>query len=140
MITLTSFASIESAIVYVVAFIGVPLNPVPMIAGVVCLGAFYTLVGLGQVASHDSVTAFLFPGAVLVAGVLELPALHVIAGPDVPWYFIPTQGHLLLMLGATESLTAWQWACAIIVSPLSIGLAFWWAKSRFAQSIRLQEV
>ena len=57
-ITLTSFALIESAIVYFVAFFGVPLNPAPLIFGVVSLGVTYTLVSLGQVASHDSVTAF----------------------------------------------------------------------------------
>lgn len=138
-ITLTSFAALESAIFYVVAFSGVPVNPVPMIFGVVCLGVLYTLVGLGQVASHDSVTAFLFPGAVLVALLLELPMFHVIAGPFLPWYLIPTQGSLLLMLGATETLEVWQWIYAIVVSLLSMVLAFWWTKSRFAQFIALQE-
>lgn len=138
-ITLTSFAVLESAIVYAVAFFGVPLNPVPMIFGVVCLGVLYTLVGLGQVASHDSVTAFLFPGAVLVTLVMELPVFYVIAGPSLPWYLIPTQGSLLLMLGATETLEIWQWAYAIVVSLVSIVLAFWWAKHRFARFIALQK-
>ena len=138
-ITLTSFALVESAIVYAVAFFGVPLNPVPMILGVVCLGVLYTLVGLGQVASHDSVTAFLFPGAVLVSAVLQLPIFHVIAGPFSLWYFIPTQGSLLLMLGATETLEPWQWVYATVVSLVSIVVAFWWAKRRFARFIALQE-
>ena len=138
-ITLTSFAVLESAIVYAVAFFGVPLNPAPMIFGVVCLGVLYTLVGLGQVASHDSVTAFLFPGAVLVTLVMELPVFYVIAGPSLPWYLIPTQGSLLLMLGATETLEIWQWAYAIVVSLVSIVLAFWWTKHRFARFIALQK-
>ncbi len=155
-ITLTSFAVLESAIVYAVAFFGVPLNPAPMIIGVVCLGVFYTLVGLGQVASHDSVTAFLFPGAALVAGILQFPIFYVIAPrefsmlwpPSMPisdagqallWYLHPTQGSMLLMLGATETLDVWQWAYAIVVSLVSIVLAFWWAKRRFARFIALQE-
>jgi fluoroquinolone transport system permease protein len=112
---------------------------VPLFAGVVCLGMLYTLVGLGQVTSHDSVTAFLLPGAVLVTGILELPGLHVIAGPSPLWYLIPTQGSLLLMLGATETLATWQWVYAIVVSVVSIGLAFWWAKVRFASLIGLQK-
>jgi len=91
------------------------------------------------VASHDSVTAFLLPGAVLVALVLELPMFHVIAGPFPPWYLIPTQGSLLLILGATESLEVWQWVYAVVVSLMSIGLAFWWTRSRFARSIGFQE-
>ncbi len=138
-ITLTSFALLESAIVYAVAFFGVPLNLFPMILGVVCLGVIYTLVGLGQVASHDSVTGFLFPGAVLVTLVLELPMFYVIAGPDPIWYLVPTHGSLLMMLGATETLEVWQWAYAIVVSPVAIVLAFWWAKRRFARFISLQE-
>ena len=115
------------------------MNPVPMLFGVVCLGVLYTLVGLGQVAPHNSVTAFLLPGAVLVTGVLSLPMYHVIAGPFPPWYLIPTQSSLLLMLGATETLETWQWVYVIVVSPVSIVLAFWWAKVRLASLIGLQE-
>ena len=115
------------------------MNPVPMLFGVVCLGVLYTLVGLGQVASHNSVTAFLFPGAALVTGVLQLPIFYVIVGPLEVWYFIPTQGSMLLMLGATETLEVWQWAYAIVVSLVSIVVAFWWAKRRFAHFIALQE-
>ena len=63
--TLTSFAVIESVIVYAVAFYEAPLDLFPMFCGVVSLGVLYTLVGLGQVASHDSVTSFLFPGQTL---------------------------------------------------------------------------
>jgi fluoroquinolone transport system permease protein len=138
-ITLTFFAVLESVIVYVVAFSGVHLNPVPMLFGVVCLGVIYTLVGLGQVASYDSVTSFLFPGAVIVTGVMQLPVFYVIVGPLEVWYFIPTQGSMLLMLGATETLEVWQWAYAIVVSLGSIVAAFWWAKGKFADAIALQE-
>ncbi len=137
--TLTSFALLESAIVYAVAFLGVPLNPAPMILGVVCLGVIYTLAGLGQVASHDSILAFLFPGAMIITGLLQLPAFSVILGPDPVWYFFPTQGPLLLMLGAETGLELWQWAYAVAVSLVSIGVAFWWARHRFARHIALQE-
>jgi fluoroquinolone transport system permease protein len=138
-ITLTTFAVLESAIFYVVAFFGIPLDPIPMIFGVICLGIIYTLVGLGQVVSHDSVTAFLFPGVVIVTGTLQLPMFHVIVGPLEAWYFIPTQGSMLLMLGATETLEVWQWTYAIVVSLVSMVVAFWWAKRRFARFIALQE-
>ena len=77
-ITLTSFAAIESAIIYAVGFLGVPLNPVPLVFGVVCLGVFYTFVSMGQVASHDSVFSFLFPGALVVGSVLQWPFLYVL--------------------------------------------------------------
>jgi fluoroquinolone transport system permease protein len=138
-ITLTSFALIEGAIVYFVAFFGVPLNPAPMIFGVVFLGVIYTLVGLGQVASHDSVTGFLFPGAMVVTLIMELPMFYVISGSGPIWYLIPTHGSLLLMLGATETLVLWQWAYAVLVSLVSVVVAFSWTQRRFARFIRLQE-
>ena len=137
--TLTSFAVIESAIVYGIAFYGIPLSLFPMFCGVVCLGVLYTLVGLGQVASHNSVTAFLLPGAVIVTLIMELPMFFVITGPEPVWYLIPTHGSLLLMLGATATLEIWQWTYAIVVLLVSIVLAFWWAKRRFARFIALQE-
>lgn len=138
-ITLTTFAAIESVIVYAIAFVDVPLNPAPMMLGVVFIGVLYTLVGLGQVASQDSVTAFLFPGAMVVSLVLQLPFLYVMNfGTLIPW-LVPTQGSLLLMLAATETLPIWQWAYAIVVPLVSVGLAFWWAKARFARFIGLQE-
>lgn len=138
-ITLTTFAMLESVIVLVVAFWGIHLNPVPMIFGVACLGAFYTLVGLGQAASKNSITAFLFPGAVIVTAILQLPMFHVITGPFPLWYVLPTQGPMLLMLGGSEPLENWQWVYAIVMSMVSILWAFWWAKSRFADLVKLQE-
>ncbi|MDA7510870.1 ABC transporter permease [Verrucomicrobia bacterium] len=138
-ITLTSFALVESLIVYAIAFFGLPLNPIPMIFGVVFLGAIYTLVGLGQAAAHTSVTAFLFPGAVLVVGLLQAPIFYVLGGPDPVWQLFPTQGSLLLILGATEALSIWQWIYAFVASIGTIALAFWWAKARFRKFIGLTE-
>ena len=139
-ITLSLFAVIESVIVYAVGFFGVPLDPVPMILGVGCLAVFYTLVGMGQVASHDSVTSFLIPDAMAVGALLQLPAFYLIPiGPPLVWYLVPTQGPLILMLGASEPLEAWQWVYGIGMSVVSIYLALWWAKRRLARFIGLQE-
>ena len=138
-VTLTSFALLESGIVYVIGFLGVPLNPLPMILGVVCLGVIYTLVGLGQAAEHDSVTGFLLPGAAIVTGLLQLPVVYVFyANWPVAW-IIPSHGSLLLMLGASEPLPIWHWIYALAVTAISILLAFWWARARFAKFINLQE-
>lgn len=138
-ITLSSFALLESVIIYLIAFLGVSINPLPMIFGVLSLGVVYTLVGLGQVASYDSVTAFLFPGAAFVSGILGLPVLYLInvALPFI--WLIPTQSSLLLMLGATETLPSWQWFYAITVSLTSIVLASLWARSQFTNIIGFQE-
>jgi len=139
-ITLTSFAILESVIVYAVSFFGVGMSPAPVLFGLVCLGLFYTFVGMGQVASHSSVTAFLFPNAVITGLILQLPALYLLdVGPPWLWHLIPTMGPLLLMLGAFEPIEPWQWAYAVGVSLLSVGVAGAWAKRRFSTYIKLQE-
>jgi fluoroquinolone transport system permease protein len=138
-ITLTGFAIVESVIVYAVGFLGAPLNPVPMVLGVTCLGVFYVFIGMGQVASHDSVFSFLIPGAMIVGSLLQLPFFYVLdIGPSILWHLIPTQGPLLLMLAGSERLEVWQWTYALGLSIGALVPAAWWARRRFARFIRLQ--
>lgn len=140
LLTLTGFAAVEAAIVFAVAARGAAVAPLPLVAGVLALGAGYTLLGLGQVASHDSVTAFLFPGALVVAGALQLPFLFVLGvGPDPLWYAIPSQGPLLLMLGAFEPLEPWQWVYAVTVSAGGVAAAWAFARARFRTHVGLAE-
>jgi len=139
-ITLAAFAAFEAAIIQAVGFFGAAFHPIPLTFGVVCLGMFYTFVGLGQVAPHDSIFSFLIPGALAVGSVLQLPVLYVLkVGPPAVWYLLPTQGPLLLMLGAFEPLDDWQWAYAIGMSAISLGLGGWWAKRRLSRFIALQK-
>ena len=139
-LTLSAFAVVESGIVYAIGCWGLPVNAGVWLLSLTVLGFIYTLVGLGQVASHDSVTSFLFPGAVAVCMVLQLPALYLIdVGPAWLWYCVPSQGPLLLMLGAFEPLSVWQWIYAVGASVVFVLLAAWWANHRFARWIGLQE-
>jgi hypothetical protein len=71
--------------------------------------------------------------------ILQVPIIYLVgANLPLPW-LIPTQGPLLLMLGATQTLRVWQWGYAIVVSLSSMVLAFWWTKIRFAKFIGLKE-
>jgi hypothetical protein len=137
-LTLAGFATVEGVIVLVVGAGGPPLSPVPLLAGIAVLGVLYTLIGVGQVASYDSVTSFIFPGVLIVSLVLELPFLYVLGvQPSLPFYLVPTQAPVLLMLGAFEPLRAWQWAYAVGVSVVGIGAAYAFALARFGSHIRL---
>lgn len=139
-ITLTAFALVESAVVYAVAFLGVPFHPVPLILGVVLLGLIQTLVGLGQVAPHDAVPSFLIPGAVVIGTVFQLPAFWVLeVGPPWLWYLVPTHGTVLMMVGAFRPLATWQWIYATLVSLAALAAAGEWARRRFARHVALQE-
>ncbi len=130
-ITLTGFAAVEAATVYLLSARGVPANFPTLIAGVLVLGVAYTFLGLGQAASHDSVTGFLFPDALLMSLVLQAPFLYALGiGPPAIWYLVPTQAPLLLMIAAFEPSSPWQWSYAIAVSALLVSGAYGYARVR----------
>ncbi|MGD8362229.1 MAG: hypothetical protein PVJ04_12455 [Gemmatimonadota bacterium] len=139
-VTLTMFALVESVIIYVIGFPGADVSFWTLVLGVGSLGVAYTLVGMGQVAAHDSVTSFLMPGALIVGGILQLPFLYVLGvGPDGLWYAIPTQGPLLVMLGAFEPMEPWKWMYALGMSAAFVGVSAWWARHRLSRFVGLQD-
>lgn len=139
-ITLTAFAMLESAIVYVIAFAGASLSPLPMAVGVMLLGMLLVFVGLGQVAPHDSVFTFLMPGALIVGSISQWPVFYLLGiGPPLLWHLVPTQGPLVLMLGASEPLAGWQWGYGVGMSLIAVAVAHWWARRRFVRFIGLRE-
>ncbi len=139
-LTLSAFALVEAAIVVVVAGRGAIESPVPLLVGVLVLGVCYTLVGIGQVAPYQSVTSFLFPGAVVVSLVLQLPIFHVAGiGPNLLWYAVPTQAPLLLIMGAFEPLSRGQWFYAIGVSVAALWASYAFASARFRAHIGFSE-
>ena len=140
LITLTGFALIESLIVYALSFWGVPFSPVPLLTGLAALCVVNTLIGVGQIVAHDTVTSFLMPGALLVGTILQLPVFFVLdIGPALAWYLVPSQGPLLLMLAAFEPLQAWQWVYAVGMSISAIAVSAWWARRRFARFIAMKD-
>ena len=139
-VTLTAFAIVEGAIVHAVGFWGAPFALLPLAAGVLSLGLLNTFVGLGQVAPHDSVLGFLIPGALLVGSAMQWPFLYALeVGPPALWYLFPTQGPLLLLLGAFRPLEPWQWVYAVGMSLAAVVVSGWWLRRRFRRYIALQE-
>ena len=139
-ITLTLFALVESAIVYVIAARGIPTNVGWLVLGALVLGVFYTLVGLGLSAAYDAVTTFLLPTGALVASILQLPFLSLMGlEPAWLWYLIPTQAPLLLLLAAFEPLALWQLGYAGVVSVAMLIGASVFCGRRFRTHIRLPE-
>lgn len=138
-LSLTSFALLESGVVYLVAGGWEAVTPLPLFAGAAVLGSSLTCMGMGQVASHDSVTSFLVPGAVFVSLVVQLPVFYALdIGPSVLWYCTPTQGPMLLMLAGSESLTCLQWVYAVLVSLALMTGSYAYARLRFGDHLHLQ--
>ncbi len=125
MITLTAFATVESVIVLVTAFGVRGFNAAILAAGVLSMGALFTLIGLAQVARYHSVTEFLVPGAIVVNAVMELPVVHILnIFPSPLWYLIPTQAQVLLMKGALQPIPTWEWVYAIGYTIVAMPVAY----------------
>jgi ABC-type Na+ efflux pump permease subunit len=138
-LTLTIFAGVESLVVLVIAHGGRPPAPLILVAGLLGLGLAYTLLGLGLVASHESVTTFVFPDALVLVGVLQGVFFGIFdVGPQIIYYFIPAQGPFLLMLGAFAPLETWQWTYAVIMTMALVVGSYFFARARFRTHIRLQ--
>lgn len=137
-VTLTAFALLESAVVFAIAARGVPTNHLWLAGGMLVLGAFYTMVGLGLAAAYTAVTSFLLPAGTLVAMVFQLPFLSLLdLGPGWLWYLIPTQAPLLLLQASFEPLSNGQYAYAAGGSALMLGGAWWFCQARFRRWVGL---
>ncbi|MEM7679072.1 MAG: hypothetical protein AAF449_24100, partial [Myxococcota bacterium] len=124
-LTLTAFALVEAAIVYLVGG-GWPASPGLLAAGAVSLGLLYTLCGLAQVAPHASVTRFLMPDAAVVSMLLQLSVLYVFGiGPTAAWFMIPSMPALLIMRSAEVEHSFEVMIYAGVGAPLAILAAGW---------------
>jgi fluoroquinolone transport system permease protein len=135
-VTLTTFALVESLIVLLIAFGADGFDVLPLIGGILALGAFNTLVGIAQVAGHRTVTDFLIPGAMIAMLVLQLPIFHFLgmwAGPA--WYLIPTRAPLLIIEGAFRPLSGLEWGYAVGYSAMWLVVAGRLARSRFVRHV-----
>lgn len=139
-LTLTAFALLECMIV---AFVAGAIGRVsfgPLLLGILILAVGLTLVGLGQVARHDSVTSFLMPGAVGVSLVSQLPAFWVLGvGPSWLWWLIPTQGPLRIMLAGELPLSIPEGWLTVLNSAVLVAGGWVYARWSFARHIHLPE-
>jgi fluoroquinolone transport system permease protein len=133
LLTLTLFSLLECAVIAAIAWWGSEgVRIVPLVAGILAMGAFFTLCGLIQVVRHGSVTRFLMPGAFLWGLIVPLPLLdHFGIWPSPLWYLWPTQAHLLLLTAGFEHVPGWQLAYAALYSAATVALAYLWSRRAF---------
>ena len=133
-LTLTALATLESAIVIGGALLLIPtrmqglidLNVLPLLIGVVAIGAIYTLIGIILMVRYDRLTDALVP-VLFVAIPLQLPFLYFLGWLTHPVFLLsPTSAPALLMAGAFRSLAPWEWLYAVGYTVLlTIGLSYW---------------
>lgn len=135
-LTLSTFALAESAVVLLIALGPTGFEPLLLVPGILAMAVFYTLVGLAQVASSDSVTDFLVPGAIVVSLILQSPLYPFLGLWQSPlWYVVPTYAPLTLLEAAFRPIEAWEWIYAIGYGLLAIIGCRWLVERRFARHV-----
>lgn len=132
-ITLTMLATIEAIVMIagtmlIMSFsaeVGIP-NLLILFVGIVAIGVIYTLIGIVLVVRYDKITEFLIPMSG-VALVLQLSFLYFIGFIDSPIFLlIPTSAPTVIMQGAYQELTAFEWFYSIgYTAVLIVGLSLW---------------
>jgi fluoroquinolone transport system permease protein len=132
-LTLTALASLESLLIVAVAgwFLRrgpqrPPIDALPLLAGILALGVFYTLIGIVIMVRYSRVTDALMP-VLFVAIPLQLPFLHFLGLWEHPLFLLlPTSAPTLLMVGAYRPLASWEWGYAVACTAAwTAGLSGW---------------
>ncbi len=134
LLTLSVLSLIESLILVLVVH-GPGFNLLPMALGITFLAAMYCLAGLLVVIRYDAVSELIFP-SILWITLLSLPLLQATDLVSHPlMYLHPLAAPLVLMAGAFEPLSLWQWLYGIVYS-LAAGLAlFELSRRRFPRFV-----
>ncbi len=106
-----------------------------LLLGIITIGIMYTLTGIILVVRYDKITDFLIPMA-FAFSILQLPFLYFLGLVDhTVFLLIPTSAPTVLMQGAYQSLSAWEWLYAVgYTTATLIGLSLW-ARRAFEKHI-----
>jgi fluoroquinolone transport system permease protein len=128
--SLTLLAIMETALIIGFVF-GVDFAWLPLLAGMIVLGAIYTLLGFVAIARYHSINEYLLPSGLIVTA-LMLPLLdHFGLWQSLLFYLHPVQPPLILMRSAFVAVESWQMAYAVIGSLVWFALSFGWAHRIF---------
>ena len=132
--TLTLLALVISLILVVVT-VGLGFNLLLFVLGVITLSVVTLLIGFISVSPYDSISSYIIPAQLFLIP-LGLPAFHYFGVWTSPiFYLIPTQGPLLLLKGAFESIGTWQVIYSISYPALWTGALVWLARRAFDRYI-----
>jgi len=137
-VTLTTFALLESAIIVLIAYGPGDFDIAALLVGTALLGAINTLLGVAQSAKHETVTDFLFPGAVIISLVLTLPLFHYLGIWTSPvWYLIPSRAPLALIAAAFGPIPRWEWIYGLVYSGMWLVIGGALARRQFTRHVVL---
>ena len=129
-ISLTLLGSAEGLLIVALLF-GIDARWGPLLAGVLLLGAVYTLLGFVAVARYDSLSEFLMPSVVLVTA-LQLPLLsHFGLTGRLLFVWHPIEPALVLMRAAYAPVVGWELAYGVLAALGWLAVSYLWARHQF---------
>ena len=121
LIGFTLLAAIASIVLIVVTY-GVALNISLGILGIILMSLISLIIGFIAVSPFKSLSSYLIPSQVY-ALLLYLPIIYYFGWWESPlFYLLPTQGALLLLQGAFQSIQLWQVLYALLSGIIWVGL------------------
>lgn len=132
--TLTLIAIAISLIVTITSY-GLGANLLLLILGVILTSLIALLVGFISVSPYNSISTYILPSQLYFL-VMNLPLIDYFGWWKHPmFYLIPTQGSLLLLRSAFESIAIWQIFYAIAYQLIWVGILAWVAHQVFDRYI-----
>lgn len=133
-ISLTCLATLENLLIVLFAF-GLHFHVLPLLLGMLALGALYTLLGFAVIARFNSINEYLLPAGLGVT-LLVLPLLGITGLWPTPFFYLhPVQPAISLLRTAYTGVPVYEVAYALLGSILWVGISFAWAKQVFRRHI-----
>lgn len=130
LLSLALLALLESILIVVLVY-GFNFKPLPLLAGMLLLGGFYTMIGFVTIARYDSINEYLLPSGVMVL-LLILPLIDYFGlWKSAIFYLHPVQPALVLMRAAFVAVEPREIAYGVLGSLFWLGLSFAWAHRIF---------
>jgi fluoroquinolone transport system permease protein len=129
-LSLSLLATLETVLIVLLIY-GLDFQVLPLLAGMLLLSGFYTLMGFVAIARYDSINEYILPSGIIVFGLVLPLADHVGWWRSPIFYLHPIQPALVLLRAAFEPMAPWRIAYGLLGALLWLGISAVWAYRTF---------
>jgi fluoroquinolone transport system permease protein len=114
---------------------GMGLQLLPAVIGLLLCSAMFSLIGFLAVVRYDSINEFLIP-SMLYTLPMMLPLVDFFGLYQTPLVYLhPVQAALVLLKGAFQPISAWEWLYGLGYSTAAIAVLVWLCRRAFRQFV-----
>jgi fluoroquinolone transport system permease protein len=114
---------------------GLAINWPVLLLAVTLNSLFFILMGFIIAVRYDAINEFFLP-SIWLLGAAQAPFVDFYGvWTGWPLYFLPFQAAFLLVRGAFEPLTLWQWIYAVGYMVAVVAVSWWWAEREFERFV-----